>query len=272
MHNAALRAAGLDCQYIRLHISEAEFAEALSLLPSLGFSGVNCTIPHKPAALSLVHHADAQARRAGGVNTIRFEDNGVSVGTSTDGPGIGRAVREAFGVDLRDLRILVVGAGGGAGRAVSMQCAQERCEQLFLANRTVQKMDSLATDLRAVMAGPKVSPPGDLLQTIPLTEAALAKVMPGIDLVIQCTSLGMRGEDESPVPSNLFDASHLVYDTVYTRPLTPIMIAAQSAGARTANGLGMLLHQGVLAFEFWFGIPAPLEVMRVALAEAVHGL
>src|SRR5438874_960091 len=114
MHNPALAACGIRAQYARLHIRSEELAEALRLLPRSDFIGTNVTIPHKAAALALVDNAEDYARRAGGVNTIVVED-GKLIGYNTDGPGLVRAIRAEFGVDLRDLRVLILGAGGGAG-------------------------------------------------------------------------------------------------------------------------------------------------------------
>jgi shikimate dehydrogenase len=119
MHNAALEKCGIEARYTRLHIRADELAEAFQLLPGAGFIGVNCTIPHKAAALPLMHEVDSHARRIGVVNTVLIE-GGRLLGYNTDGPGLVRAVRGEFGVDLRDLRVLVLGAGGGAG-------ARSRC-------------------------------------------------------------------------------------------------------------------------------------------------
>jgi shikimate dehydrogenase len=126
---------------------QEELTEAFSLLPGCGFIGVNCTIPHKPATLSLVHEVDLSARLAGGVNTVRVREDGRLEGFSTDGPGLSRAVREQFGTGLGDLRVAVLGAGGGAGRAVAMQCASEGSPRVALINRTLEKLVPLRTEM-----------------------------------------------------------------------------------------------------------------------------
>ena len=99
---------------------------------------MNCTIPHKAAALPLMNRVDEHAQRIGVVNTVVVEGDQL-IGFNTDGPGLVRAVRAEFGVDLRDLRVMVLGAGGGAGRAIAMQCGIESCERLVLVNRTLGK-------------------------------------------------------------------------------------------------------------------------------------
>jgi shikimate dehydrogenase len=258
MHNAALTACGIDAGYCRLHIRAGELGEALRLIAKHGFIGVNCTIPHKAGALAAMDEADDETRRAGGVNTVVVEADGKLRGFSTDGPGFARAVHEEFGVELRDVRVLVLGAGGGAGRAVSMQCATDRARRITLVNRSAEKLQPLHDALAAIYSR-------DVLSMKPWDMDALAAALDVSDLVVNCSSLGMKADDPSPVPATLLSARHLVYDTIYTAHRTPLMLAAHAAGARSANGLSMLLHQGALSFEHWFHRPAPLEVMRSAL-------
>jgi shikimate dehydrogenase len=255
MHNAALAACGLTARYTRLHLRPAELAEAFALLPRAGFLGVNCTIPHKPAALRLVHSVDASARRAGGVNTVRVRADGTLEGHSTDGEGFARAVQECFGTKLAGLRVAVLGAGGGAGRAIAMQCAWEGAATLALLNRTAEKAAALAADITRDFPQCRVAC---------TDERALAEC----DLIVNCTALGMCAEDASPVRAEMLRSVHLVYDTIYTAARTPLMKAADSAGAKSANGLAMLLHQGARSFEIWFEREAPIEVMRAALLAA----
>ena len=258
MHNAALAECGIAARYCRLHLRPEEFADALRMLAGQGFIGVNCTIPHKAAALAAVDDADENTRRAGGVNTIVFGDDGRLRGFSTDGPGLARAVREQLGAELRDMRVLVLGAGGGAGRAVAMHCASAGARGLTLINRSVDKLQLLHAAIAAFY-------PRELLALAPWDDAALARALEASDLIVNCSALGMRPDDASPIPPALLSSRILLYDTIYTAARTPLMRAADAAGARSANGLSMLLHQGALSFEHWFHRPAPLEVMRAAL-------
>ena len=267
MHNPALKAAGIDAAYGRLHILPGQLEEALGLLPDRDFIGTNVTIPHKAAVLELMDEVDPQARRTGGVNTVVVEGKRL-LGFSTDGPGLVRAIRADFGVDLRDLRVMVLGAGGGAGRAIAVQCAIEGSARLVLVNRTFEKAQALAAELAPEFRETRVTGPLARLEAVPWHDAALARQLPHIDLVINATPLGMTSGElrrVSPVPVSLLRPSHLVYDTVYTSGRTPLLMAADEAGARGSDGLSMLLYQGALSFEIWFGRPAPVEVMRVAL-------
>lgn len=263
--NAALQACGIIAQYVRIQAAASQLGAALRALPRAGFLGANVTIPHKSAALALVDEADESARRAGGVNTLLIE-NGQLLGFSTDGPGLVRAIYEEFYVDLKDLRVMLLGAAGGAGRAIAVQCAMEGCERLVLVNRTVEKARALAAELAPRFRSERLSGPAERLVVIAHEPAALAREIAQVDIVINATPLGMKRTDPSPLPAELITPNLLIYDTVYTRGGTRLVAEAKAAGARAAGGLSMLLHQGALAFEIWFNRPAPLAVMRAALA------
>jgi shikimate dehydrogenase len=266
IQNAALESCGLAMRYARFEINSDELAPALELFRQLDFVGVNLTIPHKIAALALIDEADETARKIGAINTIRIS-NGKLGGFNTDGKGFSRAIREQFSVDLRDLRILVLGAGGAA-RAIALQCAKENCERLVIANRDLEKANQLTETLREFFSGPRVLGPVARLQAIAPDEAALRFQIANTDLVVNATPLGLSRADAAPIPARLLAPHLMVYDTVYSSGPTAFVSAATEAGARSANGLLMLLHQGALAFEIWFGRPAPLEQMRNALRAA----
>ena len=264
MQNAALRACKIDMQYARFHIRPSELRAALHILPELDFVGVNLTAPHKIAALDLMDDVEARAAQAGAVNTIQMRDNKL-IGSNTDGKGFGRAIRGEFSVDLRDLRVMILGAGGGSGRAIAMQCALENCERLVLVNRAFEKANTLADQLRPFFAGPRVLGPAARLEVVPWDESALRTQLAQVDLVVNATPVGMNPSDPAPIPARLLAPHHMVFDTVYGAQPTALFRAAQEAGARAANGLSMLLHQGALSFQLWFARDAPIEAMRQAL-------
>ena len=270
MHQPALDASDIDASYVRLHIQPDQLKEALRLLPERKFIGTNVTIPHKAGVVSQMHDLTAVARRTGIVNTVLVdEDSGQLIGHSTDGPGFERAIRECFATDLRDLRILILGAGGGAGRAVAVQCAMERSERLVLVNRTAEKAQTLAAELDEFFHDDRVAGPVERLEAVPWTEDALARQMDHIDLIVNATSLGMKRTDTALLPRRLIQPHHLIYDMVYSPPRTRLIADAEDAGARTANGLSMLLWQGALSYEFWFNRSAPVEAMRKGLLAAL---
>jgi shikimate dehydrogenase len=264
MQNAALRACKIDMQYALFHIRANELRSALRSLRALDFIGVNLTVPHKIAAFGQIDHVEESASRAGAVNTIRLRDRKL-LGSNTDGEGFLRAIRTEFSVDVRDLRVLILGAGGGTGHAIAWQCALENCERLVLVNRTYEKAEALAERLRPFFAGPRVLGPAARLEATAWEEAALRAQLSDVDLVVNATPLGMSPSDPSPIPARLLAPHHMVFDCVYGPSKTSLLRAADEAGARGANGLSMLLHQGALSFSIWFDREAPIDVMRAAL-------
>ncbi len=264
MQNAALRACEIDAQYTRFHIRANELRSALRFLRNLDFVGVNLTVPHKIAAFAQIDQADESASQAGAVNTIRLRDKKL-FGSNTDGEGFLRAIRSEFSVDVRDLRVMIIGAGGGTGRAITWQCALENCERLVLVNRTHEKAAALAEQLQPFFAGPRVLGPAARLEAVGWEEAALRAQLADVDLIVNATPLGMNPSDPSPILARLLAPHHLVLDCVYGPSKTALLRAAEQAGARSANGLSMLLHQGALSFSIWFDREAPIDPMRKAL-------
>lgn len=269
MHNPALQSAGIDAEYVRIHLTPEELTEGLALIKAAGFTGTNVTIPHKGGIFDAVDDITEVGRRIGAVNTVAIDGDKL-IGHNTDGPGLKRAIREEFSMDLTDLRIMIIGAGGGAGKAAAVQCAMDHCDRLVLVNRTVAKAESLKSELEDLFVDPdRLEGPADRLVAIPWEEKALERELGQVDLIINATSVGMKRTDAEVVPQRLIEPHHLVYDMIYAPPRTRLINDAESAGAKAANGLSMLLWQGVLAFEFWFNREAPVEVMRKGLMESL---
>jgi shikimate dehydrogenase len=261
MHNPALQACGLDAQYVRVQVPVGQVKEAFALFQENGFLGVNITIPHKFEALEAVDFLDPLARQLGAVNTLAIRE-GKLHGFNTDGPGFLRSVKEAFGVEVKDLRLLILGAGGGAGRAVAVQSVLAGCQHLLLANRTESKLAPLVQELASLGSAQ--------VQTCSLDPADLGQQLAKVDLIVNATSVGMKAEDAPLLPAECLEARHFVYDMVYRASgPTELIQAAEAAGAPHADGMCLLLHQGAISFEHWFpGHTAPLEAMRAGLAAA----
>lgn len=262
MHMAALKQHGLPHTYGRIQIKPNDLREAIQTLSSIGFIGVNLTIPHKTAILPLLHSIDPHARVMGAVNTVVFKQ-GHLTGFNTDGPGLVRAVKEDFGVPLGLMHPLILGAGGGAGRAIALQCALEGCPEITLVNRTLEKAMTLAEEIRSL---PNTAHPHPKVTVLQSDATALASQARRAEIILQCSSLGMQESDPSPLRANLLQKHHMVYDTIYSRE-TKLITDAKRRGLQTSDGLSMLLHQGALAFEIWFERAAPVEAMRGALIQ-----
>jgi shikimate dehydrogenase len=267
MHLAALRHLGLGQEYIRVETPLERLAETVGTLRRLGFAGWNCTLPLKLEMYRQVEVRGASAEQAQAVNTVVVRE-GKLHGYSTDGEGWRRAVREAFGVDVRDLRIMILGAGG-AGQTLAREAARAGCERLVIVNRSEEKAAALVETLRPLFVRDRLQGSSDWLTALPWDEELIGRALDQIDLVVNTTSLGLDAGDLSPLPAALLQPHLLVYDTVYRAYPTPFLLAGMEAGARVSDGLGMLLYQGAAAFTLWTGRPAPVEVMRSALAATV---
>jgi shikimate dehydrogenase len=261
MHNAALKHYQSPLKYVRLHVRPDELAEAVVLLKRLQFLGVNLTIPHKKAVIPLIDQIDDHARKLGAVNTLAFRE-GLVVGFNTDGPGLVRAIQHDFKTSLRSCRVLITGAGGGAGRAAAIQCTLEGCPSITLVNRTVSKAEELAAELRSFQ--PFSPDAASRVRCLEEGSPEITTALQQVDLVLQCSSLGMEPNSPSPLPDSALHPKLMVYDTIYSRK-TQLLLDAEKHGARGSNGLSMLLHQGALAFEIWFNCQAPVDAMAAAL-------
>ena len=269
MHNAALAALGQSTRYARIECPPKELAGAVALARRAGFIGLNLTVPHKIAAVELCQELDETARQLCAVNTLLF-DGDRTTGFNTDGPGLVRTIRDVFSFDLRDLRVMILGAGGGAGTATALQCALEKCPRLVLVNRTEEKAHDVAKRAALLLHTDRLEGPSDRVTVIPSNESALREQLARTDLVINATSLGMKRTDPRLLPAALITPDLMVYDMVYRPAVTRLLEDANASGARTANGLSMLLHQGALSLEIWLNRPAPLDIMRAALAQAAQ--
>ena len=258
MHNAALRERNHQLQYVRIRVTQDELPQALRNLTSAGFLGTSLTIPHKQAALPFMDQVSREAHLMGAINTVAVRD-GKLHGFNTDGPGLSAAIFEEFGIPLKEHRVLILGGAGGAGRAITVQCALEGSPSVIIANRNKEKGDLLAQEIQEHLDFP--------ISSIPMTSESLGLAMKSVDLIVNATPLGMKADDPSPLPEGLMTRDHLVYDTVYSGGETALLKQARMAGARCAGGFSMLLHQGALQNTLWFGKPAPLDVMRIALQE-----
>ena len=268
LHQAALDEAGCGVRYIRLEVAPGKVTMALDRLQQLEFVGANVTVPHKFEALQAADQADNTASTLGAANTILFEE-GRKLAFNTDGPGFVRAIHEEFLVDVKDLRIMVVGAGGGAGQAIAAQCAREDCQRLVLVNRTLNKAEDLAARLSPCFESERLEGPGQRLEVYSLDSPQLALETDQIDLIVNTTSVGLRRTDPSPLPPNCLQPHHLVYDTIYNPSQTLLLREASRVGARSANGLSLLLFQGLLSFGLWFPGRQPLDTMRGSLRQAL---
>ncbi|MGD9875003.1 MAG: shikimate dehydrogenase [Kiritimatiellia bacterium] len=258
MHMAAFEALGMDAVYLALDVAPDKLMQVLPAMQAMGFGGANLTVPLKEIAFRGLKHLDETAKQAGAVNTVAFKDENIS-GFNTDGEGLLRALREAFGTGAEGLSVFVLGTGG-AGRAAALSCARDGAKAVTLFDLDRARSERVAGEIRTAAGGISVS----VLNESPEAGAQAA------DLIIQATPVGMKPGEAAPLKPDAFRKGQFVYDLIYMYPETLLLMAARKAGAKTANGLGMLLHQGAAAFEIWTGVKPPVDVMRKALENEVY--
>jgi len=268
LHQAALDALGIPAKYFAFEISAEDLPRLLPILAAKGAKGLNLTAPHKQIVLPYLTGLSDIAQQARAANTVSFLPGGEIYGHNTDALGFSRAIREVFMLDLRGLRVLILGAGGAA-RAVALQCVLEDADEVVIVNRTFEKAHEIIQEMKKIRVSTRLLGPQEPLRAVPLEVELVRQVLDHIDLVVNCTTLGMKTGDGSPLPQRCFQPHHMVFDTIYCPTRTPLIREASQAGARVANGLSMLLHQAALSFEFWFAREAPIEVMRTALKGAL---
>ncbi|MEI6606379.1 MAG: shikimate dehydrogenase [Verrucomicrobiota bacterium] len=258
MQQAALDAAGIAARYVRLEVAPGRVGEALGRMRELGFIGCNVTVPHKFEVMACCDVVDASAQALGAVNTVCFEA-GQTRGSNTDGPGFVRAIADEFRVALGELKVVILGAGGGAGQALAAQCVMEGVKSLALVNRTLEKLSPVVARLQELAADCEMA-------ALALADPALEAACAAADLIVNASSVGLKPGEAPVVPAAWLRPGQLVYDCVYQPKPTPLLEQAAARGCRTANGRPMLIHQGALAFQQWFPGSTPLAVMRAALA------
>ena len=272
MQNAGIAALGLDWRYTAAEVRPEQLAESIQGARAMHYIGLNLTVPHKLLAVDMMDVLDETAREWGAVNTVRFEGREAggewqplhafemapaelrSHGFNTDADAITQSLREDLAMEVRGESILLLGAGG-AGRVAALKLASVGVRSLYLVNRTASKAEAIA---------------GEIRERFPAVEIAIGPPTGNVDLVINATSLGLKKDDPLPIENFPFSNARAAFDMVYQPAETPFLAACREAGCRTANGLGMLLHQGATALEIWSGQTAPLEAMREALKEAIY--
>ena len=245
LHGHWLLRYGIDGAYVPLPVRPERLEQALSALPALGCVGVNLTIPHKEAAVSLVDRLSPRAERIGAVNTVVVEADGMLSGDNTDGFGFIAALSESQAGWRAEAGPAVVLGAGGAARAVAVALLDAGVPEVRLLNRTPERARALADDL------------GGAVHTVNWTVRAAA--LDGAALLVNTTSLGMHGQPPLDLALDALPPRALVTDVVYTPLITPLLALAQARGNPVVDGLGMLLHQARPGFRAWFGVDPEVD-------------
>jgi len=258
MQNLAMQKARLKAVYLPFHVSPHELAAAVEGLRALRVGGVNVTLPHKEQIIPLLDKVHEDAALIGAVNTVVRQGDEL-VGYNTDGLGFIRSLGEDLNFMAQGKRVVLLGAGG-ACRAAAVSLLRAGCSTLTIVNRNLERAQRLVGCLTSAFSYQEVSSRG-IGETAFLTELAKA------DLVVNTTSLGLKGESISFCPFEKINASALVYDMVYSVVDTPFVRAAKGYNLMVADGIGMLAGQGEEAFSLWFKISPEKGLMKKCLQQ-----
>ena len=260
IHNAAFRALGLNCAYIALRVPKPMLTDAIAGVRALGIAGLNVTIPHKIGIVGLLDELDESAALVGAVNTVK-NDRGKLIGFNTDGEGALRALEEKIGY-VKGKKVVLLGAGGAAC-AIAFSLARAGA-RLTIANRTVPRARALASTIEQKL---RVN-----VEVASLGRAELTKALKNADVLINATSVGMHPKtNKTLVSASMMHRRLVVYDIVYEPLRTKLLREARRAGGEIIDGLGMLVHQGALAFEIWTDKRAPIKIMGAAAKRELRG-
>ncbi len=253
MQTFALQHHGLDSLYVPFPVAPDRLPQALTGAVALGICGLNVTIPHKEAILTLLDEVSPEAQFVGAVNTVDIRD-GRTVGYNTDGIGFLQPLQR-LGMTFGQTSVCVLGAGGAA-RAITMALLQVGCPVLTLANRTLARAKQLTAALRERF-------PQAQTQCVPFEQAAQAAHESS--LIVNATSVGLHNDGRILLPDASLHPGQVVYDIVYRPFHTPLLQAAQHRGATVVPGIEMLIGQGAEAFRLWTERTFPVPEIRQLL-------
>jgi len=254
IHGHWIRQYGLNGNYVLLPVQPEHLGDAVRGLRALGFAGCNLTIPHKVAAMALVDRVDPLAARIGAINTLVVEKDGTLAGYNTDAYGYIQSLLDAQPDWRADAGPVTVLGAGGAARAILVALAERGAKDIRLCNRSLDKAQALAAEF------------GAPIRAIPWEQRAEA--LDGCALLVNTTSLGMKGQAPLEISLDRLPRHALVSDIIYVPLETPLLAAARARGHVAVDGLGMLLNQARPAFEHWFGVRPELTPELRRLIEA----
>jgi shikimate dehydrogenase len=240
IHGHWIRHHGLNGSYVLLPVQPEHLGDAVRGLRALGFAGCNITIPHKVAAMALMDRVDPLAQRIGAINTIVVEPDGTLAGYNNDAYGFIQSLLDAQPDWRADAGPVTVLGAGGAARAILVALAERGAKEIRLCNRSLDKAQALAAEF------------GAPIRVYPWEQRD--EVLADCALLVNSTSLGMKGQDPLEISLERLPKHALVCDAIYVPLETPLLAAARLRGNATVNGLGMLLNQARPAFHRWFGV------------------
>ena len=236
MHNSWFDEMEIDAAYVPIHVKSKELENAVASLKTLGASGWNVTIPHKQTIIPFLDELDPIAQKMGAVNTVVRLSDGRLKGYNTDGAGFVHSLEEVIGKKNKDQEVLLIGAGGAA-RGIAFALQHYGYHKLTITNRTVEKAEEIIDELGEGEA---------------VTLEAAERTLDKFGILIQSTSVGLaNSEFKLPLSLEKLQEGAIAADIVYNPLMTPFLLEAKKKDAKIVNGLGMFVHQGAIAYNYW---------------------
>lgn len=253
MHNAAFEKLKLDFAYLAFKVSPEDLAAGVKAIRALNFAGVNITIPHKEKIILFLDDLTPEAKAIGAVNTV-VNTGSRLIGDNTDGQGFMRSLTQENKINPLKKNVLLLGAGG-AGRSVAVSLIKSGIKSLYLYDVMKEKLQNLSSDLKRLTTTVLIEK---------ITAADFEQVLADSHILVNASPVGMKDSDPIVVPAQFLHKKLFIYDVVYNRS-TKLIQEAKHQKIKCANGLGMLINQGAIAFELWTGKKAPIQVMKKAI-------
>lgn len=266
MHNAAYAALAMDRVYAAFHVTPARLREALRAIPALGIVGVNLTVPHKERAVRMMAQLTDEARLLRAVNCV-INRHGELHGDNTDARGLEADLRDQD-VAIAGKLAVIIGAGGAASAAV-LAALRLGAARIVICNRTIARANRLARSFAQYLGARGGGRSRQTIEARGLDTLINATSMSTAGIVINATPMGLKTGGFAPLSYAAAPAECVFYDLIYAREATPFLAPALANGRRAIDGAGMLINQGVLAFELFNGVAPPTGVMHAALMSAL---
>lgn len=253
IHNNSFEKLNLDFAYMAFEIKEGKVENAVEAMKTLDAKGFSVTMPYKEEVMKFLDQIDKAAEIIGSVNTV-LNHNGKFIGYNTDGKGFVKALEER-GINFRDEKIVILGAGGAA-KAIAVQLALDWAKEIVIANRTIENAEVISNIINKNVPQAKA-------RSIILDEKLLKEELKDAKILINASSIGMHKTKDKSVIENI-DTLHpdlFVADIIYDPPKTKLLSQAEELGCKTMNGIGMLVYQGAIAFKIWTDLDMPKSVI-----------
>jgi shikimate dehydrogenase len=260
MMEAAFREAGLDYRYLTIEVLPGDLGTAVAGIRAMGFRGINLTIPHKIEVMKLLDGISENATLIGAVNTV-YRRGDELLGENTDGKGFLASLRGDAGLEIAGKSFVILGAGGAA-RAVAVELALARAGRIVIVNRDQARGRALAERVAGIG--------GTKAEYAPWSPGY--RIPEGVDILANATSIGLFPDPGRPdIDYSAIRAGMVVCDVIPNPPRSAFLKEAEERGAKTLDGLGMLVNQGAIGFKLWTGLEAPTTAMRGALVREFSG-